>query len=110
MHGKNLGLIKHTKINITFYRGAHQGYLHKPKRPAKEDPKEEHLTKKEEPKESAPGLGLQDRPAISRPPPARQGREEVDQDRDKAEEGTVAKGSNTPLMDHQHTSSPPGPI
>ena len=101
--GKNIGIIKNTKTNLTLYRRTHQSYIHEPKRPAKEDTEEEHLSKKEESEVYVPGLRLQDGPTCSRSPPSGQG-QEVDTDRNKAVEGRAAKGSNTPLTDYQQTS------
>ena len=97
------GIIKNTKTNLTLYRRTHQSYIHVPKRPAKEDTEEEHLSKKKESEVYAPGLRLKDGPTRSRSPPARQG-QEVDTDMNKAVEGRAAKASNTPLTDYQQIS------
>ena len=101
--GKNIGLIKNIKTNPTLYRRTHQSYIHEAKQPAKEDTKEELISKKEESEVHVPGLRLQIRPTCYGPPPAGQG-QELDTDRNKAVEGRAAKGSYTPLTDHQQTN------
>ena len=56
--GKNIGIINNTKTNPTLYRRTHQSYIHEPKRPAKEDTEEEHISKKEESEVHTPAPGL----------------------------------------------------
>ena len=92
------------KLTSPFFRGADKSYLDPIEWPSNENSKKEHIFQKEESKRPASFIWIKIRPVgVSSVSNGKRG-EEIDQDIDKREEGTTAKGRSIPLKDLHCTS------